>query len=666
MAANLHLCRRGALYHFRRRLHLRGILSCHITIPLRTADPGQARRLAARLAVRWDAMTMDMHTHGERGYLKAGELAAVFRAGLEAELGLATAPLLDLDPTADGDQRTARVFEATYRIAARIPPDATEVDWALLVKHTPSFDDRDRRAVALVLRAIAPHRAAWDEANRLLLDIDAPITDATVRDARVQLLQARAEAQGRMAFAAHPRVVGAGNVAARLLDDDLVADLRMVQPAPPPQAEVSEASPFLMLDQRRFSEIIDDTIAGIQLTGDWNADVAQRRRTMWAFAWITDDKRLCDYRPSDIELFARTLQRLPTSFRWGTPEQGAMSRPLGEVLKELPPVTKGEVRSARTLNRDLTTLSRVARELSKVAWKPRLGGAAIMNFTDFAAGVRDDVNDPDRMPWTTANLVAAFSSPIYTGGGDCMKRFKKPSAGGTIWQDAAYWVPLIMAYTFVAREEACGLEVADFVFDVATPYLVIRANLTRSKDGETPGGLKRAARFRMIPLHPELLRLGIRAYIECIALEGHVMAFPELYQEQHIKRGGARFYACAGRYLLAYVDEVEPLLRTRSGKRADLHSMRTSGASALEDNDVKQIAADDIMGHAREGTGPRKYSRAWYSRGGDAILAKRLQLMIDVTPNVTSHLQPARLQLLPLDERSRTGSASGCVSRSKA
>ena len=98
----------------------------------------------------------------------------------------------------------------------------------------------------------------------------------------------------------------------------------------------------------------------------------------------------------------------------------------------------GDKRSPRTLNRDLTTLSRVTRELAKVAWKPKLGGAPIMNFNDFSAGVKEDVNDPDRMPWTEANLRAAFSSPIYTGGGGCMKRFKRAPNDGVVWQDAAY------------------------------------------------------------------------------------------------------------------------------------------------------------------------------------------------------------------------------------
>lgn len=223
-----------------------------------------------------------------------------------------------------------------------------------------------------------------------------------------------------------------------------------------------------------------------------------------------------------------------------------------------------------------------------------------------------------------------------------------------------------MAFTFVVREEAYGLECADFVFDVKVPYVIIRANMTRSKDGETPGGLKRSSRMRMIPLHPELLRLGLQSYVERIAADGHVMVFPELYQDEHTKQGGNRFYAYAGRYLLAYVDEIEPLLRMRKGKRADLHSMRTAGGSALEDSDAKQLQVDDIMGHAREGMGPRKYSKAWHQKGGEVILAKRLKLMIEVMPDVTSHLSPAPIRLLPLAERSRPGSASGCVSRKTA
>ena len=601
-----------------------------------------------------------------RGFLTAPEAVAVFRGALNEELGLATAGRFDGEAN---DDRTPRVFEAVYRIAARLDRDAAMVPAHLLDAHSQGFCEADRRAVVLMLKAIAPQLSARSEAMQALTSISAPVNAATIGDAGVQILMAKAEAQARARLMAHPLATAAGDPLLRLIDDDAVVAIRSAlsattRPATSAPAEMID-SPYLTIDLRRFSEIIELTIGAIQLSGDWNEDTGQRRTAMRAFAWTTGDKRLCDYRPADAELFAQTLDHLPKTFRWGTPQEGAMSRPFVDVLGETPRAQGSEKRSPRTLNRDLITMSRVAGQLAKVAWKPKLGGQPIMNFNDFSAAVKEDVNDPDRMPWTEENLRAAFSSPIYTGGGGCTKRFKAARLGN-VWQDAAYWVPLLMAFTFVAREEACGLECADFVFDVETPYIIIRANMTRSKDGARPGGLKRSARFRMIPLHPQLMGLGLQAYVERIAADGHAMAFPELYQKQHAKQGGTRFYACAGRYLLAYVDEVEPLLRTSKGKRADLHSMRTSGASALEDSDAKQLQVDDIMGHAREGMGPRKYSKAWYLKGGDVILAKRLVLMMDVMPDITSHLARAPLQLLPLNERSRTGSAYGCVSRTKA
>ena len=667
MASFSYLYRRGARYYFRRRLYVRNIANCPISIALGTAEPAEARRLVARLSVRWDATTMMAREQVSSGYLTATQAVAVFRIALNEELGLATAGRFDAEAE---NARTHRVFEAMYRIAARLDPDATKVSADLLAAHSQGLSETDRRAVVLMLKAVAPQLSARSEAEQALTLISAPVNLVTIRDASVQILLAKAEAQARAQLICHPLVVASGEPLSRLMDDNVVVAIRSAFNPSAPQAASASAdlmdSPYLTIDTRRFNEIIEPTIMAIQRSGDWNKDTGQRRTAMRAFAWVTGNKRLCDYRPEDTEKFAQTLDHLPTSFRWGTLQKGAMSRPFIDVLEETPKAEGSEMRSPRTLNRDLTTMARVAGQLAKVAWKPKLGGQPIMNFHDFTAAVKEDVNDPDRMPWTEDNLRAAFSSPIYTGGGGCTRRFKAKSLGGSVWQDAAYWVPLIMTYTFVAREEACGLECEDFVFDVETPYIIVRANMTRSKDGKTPGGLKRSARLRMVPLHPELIRLNLQPYVENIAGEGHTMAFPELYQQQYSKQGGTRFYACAGRYLLAYVDEVEPLLRTSKNKRADLHSMRTSGGSALEDSDAKQLQVDDIMGHARKGTGPRKYSKAWYLKGGAVILAKRLRLMIEVIPDITSHLSPAPLRLLPLHQRSRTGSANGCVSRKKA
>lgn len=175
--------------------------------------------------------------------------------------------------------------------------------------------------------------------------------------------------------------------------------------------------------------------------------------------------------PADASHFAETLRKLPIEFRWGSPDEGNLSRSFDEVMKEVEQerdrVEKGEEkknktteRGDRTYNRDLTTMSRFTKELMKVSWKPKVGKEPVLDFTAFTASVPDDPNDPDRMPWTEENLLTAFHSPIYVGGGKCGKRLKA-DPNGTIWHDAAYWVPLLLTYAFLTREEACGIECED-------------------------------------------------------------------------------------------------------------------------------------------------------------------------------------------------------------
>lgn len=677
LASISYLYRRGARYHYRRRLYLRKIINRPITVPLATADPVEARRLVTRLSAKWEVMAVKMFDRASRGFLKAAELESIFRAGLDEELGLAMGPYLDSGMLTAIDQRPLRVLEATYRIAARPPADAECAPSDLIDEMTADFSTEDRRAVVLMLKSLAPHKAAYRDAEHVLAQLSAPLTARTIGDARTQILLARAEAQARASFAGHPLAIRQGDPFSALLDDDVVAAIRRGpgerqmrtdaadiagnEPQTPP---APADSPFLTQDTRRFSEIIEPTIALIRHSGDWNADMNQRRRVIQSFAWISGDKRLCDYRPADAQEFAETLRGLPVEFRWGSPDAGAMSRPLADVLAEVATMAVKTDRSNRTYNRDLTIMARFSRELAKTSWRPRSGKDLVVDFNEYTASIEENPEEPDRMPWTEEQLLSAFSSPIYTGGGKCSRRFKT-GPHNKVWHDAAYWVPLILAYMFLSREEACGLECDELIFDIDIPFLVIRSNMTRSKDGKKPAGLKRPSRYRALPIHPELLRLGLSEYVKAIKAQGHRMLFPELYQDHHANRGGKRFYACAGRYILDHVDGITPLLRTSSGKRADLHSMRTAGGSALEFSEAKQIHVDDIMGHAREGTGPRKYSRAWFFKGGEAILAKRLHLMSEAMPNVTAHLQPAPIACLPLEERSRTGSSVGCASRRK-
>lgn len=316
MATISYLTRRGARYHYRRRLYRRKFVNRPITVPLKTADPVEARRLVCRLSVRWDAMTMMMDERIERGFMTASEAVAQFKRGLDEELGLATAARLDGDGRSD--PRAAQVLEATYRIAARLAPDADTISIQLLNSLTEGFLDADRHAVVVMLKALAPHRAATASARACLASIEAPINTATSRDAKAQILPAKAEAQARAQLLDRAEVATCGNRMSILLDDNLVMQLRVdvseTARAAPAPVEAPIPTPFLTNDTRRLSNVIDDIVADIQASGDWNEDVAQRVRVIRGFAWITGNKRLCDYRRGEAQHFAATLRQLPTDF----------------------------------------------------------------------------------------------------------------------------------------------------------------------------------------------------------------------------------------------------------------------------------------------------------------------------------------------------------------
>ncbi len=211
------------------------------------------------------------------------------------------------------------------------------------------------------------------------------------------------------------------------------------------------------------------------------------------------------------------------------------------------------------------------------------------------------------------------------------------------------------------------MELIDFSFDAKTPYMLVQANMTKSKDGETPGGLKRAARRRALPIHPQLLRLGLERYWEAIKAEEWTMMFPELYgnyQEGKFvrwkKAGGPFFYARAWTFEIDATHAIEPLPITDAGKHADFHSQRTFHYSCMASEGVSEALLARHHGHSQKGTGNRNYNLRALAMGEERELAERLKVVVREIPVVTNHIPvPPAVNLLPLNARSRVGSAPG-------
>jgi hypothetical protein len=80
MKRQTYLLRQAGRYHFRRRFTFGAGNRNPITVSLGTADPVDARRIASRLAVRWDVITMYAANRIERGTLTIEEQRTLFRS----------------------------------------------------------------------------------------------------------------------------------------------------------------------------------------------------------------------------------------------------------------------------------------------------------------------------------------------------------------------------------------------------------------------------------------------------------------------------------------------------------------------------------------------------------------------------------------------------------
>lgn len=123
-----------------------------------------------------------------------------------------------------------------------------------------------------------------------------------------------------------------------------------------------------------------------------------------------------------------------------------------------------------------------------------------------------------RTSFTTSELKSLFDTPLFTAhewpqGAKCA---------------AGVWLPLLALFSGARQAEIAGLQVTNVQHETDTPLLFIVAD---RKAGKTP---KTKVSERVIPVHPQLVKLGFLEYVEARAREGvHAWLFPAVAPDQH-------------------------------------------------------------------------------------------------------------------------------------
>lgn len=687
MATIPHTYIQSGRYYFRRRARLTESLHAHVTLALGTREPALARHRAASLSVRFTELTGRVAMFIERGdRLTQAMIDEIF----DAELRTCLDDLLLGFHAADDPQAVANAYRtaaAAFRLAQR-PAAVRDIG---IAEHerllSQGFDDITVEGVAADLDRYAhPDHVA----------------DAMIEEwiAALGMLPSRAsyKAVAAVITRAHGR---AHELASRYLDPEIQdsidptaaltqrardesfrpaglagalpatgspragANLSTVPAAVAPVAAavtVTTNSRFLVHSTRRFSEVIDEVAAAMKAEKRWTGDISQQVRVMRSFAWITGDKALGDYTHLDVGEFKKALQLLPKGFQW----QDHFNQPYDAVAKkvaaEKAAYERAEDKSKLkpfvprqpvTINRDLSYMSTVAQYLVQNEWAPVIPNTDVLKFTSaLIRNAKPKGKTPIRPPWKVSQLRELFSAPVWTGGRGHLQRLH-PAPPEDVYQDAGYWLPLLLYYSHAALNEIAGLKLDEVSLDTPVPFVTVQNNNLRGTDDELRGE-KRAARGRDIPLHREIMRLGFRAYVEAMRKEGHAALFPELWINA-CKNGGAQYRERAWVPLMTWAEQRMTLPTGLNGKGVDLHSIRKTGSGFYAVENVPDTVRADIMGHARTGTNGLHYSFRELSEDQYVALGEARDLMEGRITNITNHLQPQALKVLPLPHRSRFG-----------
>jgi integrase len=230
-------------------------------------------------------------------------------------------------------------------------------------------------------------------------------------------------------------------------------------------------------------------------------------------------------------------------------------------------------------------------------------------------------------------IEALFNLPCMTGCAGAEAQFEP---GSLIFHGSNYFVPQLLYYLGGRREEFCALRVEEVVLDAFNPHILVEDNAYRD--------LKTPASKRALPIPPETMRLGFGEYKLEIEKLGYDLLFPELRWKGSTAPLGDRFYKnfTAGLELIRAA--VPSGGNDGNGKNDDkqdftFRQLRKAFGATLKKKGVNTETRSDLLGHVGDSVNSETYA--------DATELMRMREIMEKIPNVTSHLQPRPINLLP-------------------
>ncbi|MDH1700614.1 site-specific integrase [Comamonas terrigena] len=193
----------------------------------------------------------------------------------------------------------------------------------------------------------------------------------------------------------------------------------------------------------------------------------------------------------------------------------------------------------------------------------------------------EDPKTSTRRPWKDEELRQLFSQPLF-------QAYEVPPEGRTGGGPAAYWIPIIGLYTGARIGELAQLRVSDITEEDGIPIIKI------TDEGEDQK-VKTSASRRSLPIHSELIRLGLLDYAEDVRKQDpNGSLWPLLKSANTASAWFSKYRKSIG----------------LNSRWLDFHSFRHTVRTRLNKAQVQEQVQDAITGHETGGsTGRKVYTR---------------------------------------------------------
>ncbi len=479
-----HIASKRGVFHYRRRLPTKR--PSEVTLSLGTRDYREAQYLAGLL---------------DDAYERA---AARSNAMSMTDADIRTIARTYLSEALERDTEARTIRRIGQPIYTSLRPDldnsAADLDAEILTglarAAQEALEDGDVRTVQSTVAALAERFHVPPEMHRLLA--------LGILEAHVVLYQ-------------------------NLLNRSSLNDLSVLNdgnerpPTPAPERTPQEAEAPVL------SKLVDGFVAWRRECGLPEHTIAQERPTLRCFLEIAGDKPPRDYTRSDVATFLENMRQLPKTY--GKSPQ-YRDKPIFEIIAIAKEAGAPRL-SAKTAKRHLSVLTRL---FKYCADRSLISITEARDLTSqHETGKKSGPARSERDAWTMSDLKALFASPVWTG---CHPHYRS-RPGPEIIRDGKFWLPLLALFHGCRLEEFADLCRRDVRCDEGIHF--VRLTTERRK-------LKNANAERIVPLHPEIVRIDFLVYVEAIAPEPDDPLFPDLEPRGADRKRGPNITKWFGNY----------------------------------------------------------------------------------------------------------------------